>query len=369
MGIAFVSKAVNFILVYEKVVVIVGIYDAAHLKTFIVHVLTKQKVSEADAEIVADSLVRADLEGVGSHGISRLPVYSKRIEQGRFNTNPSISIEKKGTSVLTVDGDSGLGQVVAYRALQEGIPLAKETGVTAIGIRNSNHFGAASYYCQIACQENMAIIATTNAPPAIPPWGGKTAFLGTNPIAFGFPVTGQPDVIIDMSASIVAKGKIISAAREGISIPSDWAIGPDGELTNDPKIALEGSVLPTGGVKGYGLALAVEILSGILTGAAFGPHINSMYKETSEPANVGHFFLLIDIEKFLPVDVFSSVLKTMLSEIKDSPKIQGVESILYPGERRAQSYQEKLESGIALSVEVEQELHILARQLELTFPG
>ncbi|MEQ2527981.1 Ldh family oxidoreductase [Robertmurraya yapensis] len=347
-----------------------GIYDAQHLKSFIVKVLTKQKVNEEDAAVVADALVRADLEGVGSHGISRLPVYSKRIKEGRFNANPTIAIEKKGSSVLTVDGDSGLGQVVAYRALQEGIPIAKETGVAAIGIRNSNHFGAASYYCQIACQENMAIIATTNAPPAIPPWGGKTAFLGTNPIAFGFPVTGQPDVIIDMSASIVAKGKIISAAREGISIPSDWAIGPDGEPTNDPKIALEGAVLPTGGVKGYGLALAVEILSGILTGAAFGPHIKSMYEEeTLDPANIGHFFLLIDIEKFLPMEVFSGVLKTMLSEIKDSPKIQGVESILYPGERRAKSYQEKAVTGISLSTEVEQELQILARQLELAFPG
>ncbi len=348
--------------------VIVGIYNAQHLKSFIVNVLTKQNVNGEDAEVVADSLVRADLEGVGSHGISRLPVYSKRIEQGRFNTNPSITIEKKGLSVLSVDGDSGLGQVIAYRALQEGIPIAKETGLAAIGIRNSNHFGAASYYCQIACQEKLAIIATTNAPSAIPPWGGKTAFLGTNPIAFGFPVTGQPDVIIDMSASIVAKGKIISAAREGTSIPSNWAIGPDGEPTNDPKMALEGAVLTTGGVKGYGLALAVEILSGILTGAAFGPHINSMYEETSAPANVGHFFLLLDIEKFLPVDVFSGVLKKMLSEIKDSPKIQGVESILYPGERRARSYQEKLEKGIVLPIEVEQELQNLARQLKLAFP-
>jgi LDH2 family malate/lactate/ureidoglycolate dehydrogenase len=344
-------------------------YNANNLKDFIVNVLENQNVNQADAEVVADSLVRADLEGVSSHGISRLAIYSKRIEDGRINPTPSISIQKKGLSVLSVDGDNGLGQVVSYQALKEGITLAKETGIAAIGIRNSNHFGTASYYCQLGCKEGLATIVMTNSPPGIPPWGGKEAFFGTNPIAFGFPVNNQPDVIIDMSASVVARGKIISAAKDGTSIPKGWAIDQNGEDTEDPQAALMGAVLPSGGVKGYGWALAVEILSGILTRAAYGPNVKSIYEDSQDTANVGHFFLLLDIEKFLPLNEFSEMIKIMLSQIKNSPKKQGVDSILYPGERRESSYIEKLESGIFLSAEVRKELTFLADKFKLRIPG
>jgi LDH2 family malate/lactate/ureidoglycolate dehydrogenase len=247
--------------------------------------------------------------------------------------------------------------------------LARETGIAAIGIRNSNHFGSAAYYCQLGCKEGLATIVMTNSPPGIPPWGGKEAFFGTNPIAFGFPVNNQPDVIIDMSASVVARGKIISAAKEGTSIPKGWATDQYGEDTDNPKEALLGAVLPSGGVKGYGWALAVEILSGILTRAAYGPNVKSIYDDSHNTANVGHFFLLIDIEKFLPLHEFSEILKTMFFEIKSSPKKQGVESIRYPGERREQSYQEKLESGIQLSDEVKEELQLLADKFKLNFQG
>ncbi|MEH7481146.1 Ldh family oxidoreductase [Neobacillus drentensis] len=346
-----------------------GIYKAEHLKEFIVNVLKSQNVNQEDADVVAESLVRADLEGVSSHGISRLSIYSKRIKDGRINPTPSISIQKKGISILSVDGDNGLGQVVSYQALKEGMALAKETGIAAIGIRNSNHFGSAAYYCQLGCKEGLATIVMTNSPPGIPPWGGKEAFFGTNPIAFGFPVNNQPDVIIDMSASVVARGKIISAAKEGTSIPKGWAIDQYGEDTDNPKEALIGAVLPSGGVKGYGWALAVEILSGILTRAAYGPHVKSIYDDSHDTANVGHFFLLIDIGKFLPLHEFSEILKTMFFEIKSSPKKQGVESIRYPGERREQSYQEKLESGVQLSDEVKEELQLLADKFKLNFHG
>lgn len=345
------------------------IYKAEHLKEFIVNVLKSQNVNQEDADVVAESLVRADLEGVSSHGISRLAIYSKRMEDGRINPTPSISIQKKALSVLSVDGDNGLGQAVSYHALKEGIALAKETGIAAIGIRNSNHFGTASYYCQLGCKEGLATIVMTNSPPGIPPWGGKEAFFGTNPIAFGFPVNNQPDCIIDMSASVVARGKIISAAKEGTSIPKGWAIDQNGEDTEDPKAALLGAVLPSGGVKGYGWALAVEILSGILTQAAYGPNVNSIYEDSHEKANVGHFFLLIDIEKFLPLYDFSEMLKTMLSQIKNSPKKEGVDSILYPGERREKSYSERLESGIPLSADVRKELKVLAEKFKLDIPG
>lgn len=345
-----------------------GVYNAETLMNFIQSVLISHHVKKEEAEIIADSLVRADLEGVGSHGISRLPIYSKRLQEGRINPTPSIKIEKKGSSVLTVDGDNGLGQIVSYQGIKEGITTAKETGIAAIAIRNSNHFGCASYYCQLACDENLAAIITTNSPPGIPPWGGTKAFFGTNPIAFGFPVKNEPDVIIDMSASVVARGKIIGAAKEGTSIPRGWAIDQRGRDTEDPAEALNGAILPSGGVKGYGWALAVEILTGILTGAAYGPHVQSIYNDHHNKSNVGHFFILIDIEKFIPFDHFTSILQNMLVEVKDNPKKEGHQPILYPGERREKSYLSKLISGIDLSQEVEKELIVLANQLHLEFP-
>lgn len=345
-----------------------NVYSVETLKSFIQMVLGSQDVPMDHGKVVADSLLRADLEGVKSHGISRLPIYTKRLMEGRINPNPTITTISNGLSTITVNGDNGLGQIVSYHGIQKGIKTAKQTGVAAIAIRNSNHFGCASYYCQKACDSNLASIILTNSPPGIPPWGGKKAFFGTNPIAFGFPVKNGPNVIIDMSASIVARGKIIEAAKEGKKILKGWAIDINGDDTEDPMEALNGAVLPMGGVKGFGLALAVEVLSGILTGAAYGPHVNNIYQEQNQSSNVGHFFLLIDIGKFMPLEQFTGILEKMLSEMKEIPKKQGVHTLLYPGERRERSYRKHVISGIVFSTEVEQELISLGKQLHIKFP-
>jgi LDH2 family malate/lactate/ureidoglycolate dehydrogenase len=168
--------------------------------------------------VAADSLIKADLEGNESHGISRLPIYAKRIQEGRISAGPAIAFQASG-AVLRVDGGNGLGQVVSYRALERAIPMAKEYGMSTVFIRNSNHFGTAAYFCQQACKENVVLLAMTNSPPGIPPWGGRKAFFGTNPIAFGFPNRNGPPVIMDMSSGVVARGKIMLASKAGESIP------------------------------------------------------------------------------------------------------------------------------------------------------
>lgn len=345
-----------------------GIHNAERLRTFIRDLLIRQNVSAEGAAIVADSLIQAELEGVGSHGIIRLPVYSKRIREGRINPRPTITIHKKGTSVLLADGDNGLGQIVSARGIREGIAAAGETGIAAVAVRNSNHFGCASYYGQLACNAGLASVVMTNSPSGIPPWGGKKAFFGTNPIAFGFPVKNGPDVLIDMSASVVARGKIIEAAKEGRAIPAGWAIDQNGFDTEDPDQALAGALLPAGGVKGYCLALAVEILTGILSGATYGPHVQSIYNDKAQAANVGHFFILIDIAKFMDRDRFSALLQDMLTEMKHVPKKHGVETISYPGERRAAAYQKNAAAGIPLSTELEEEIAELADHFHLPRP-
>ncbi|MFG6150662.1 Ldh family oxidoreductase [Halobacillus sp. B23F22_1] len=339
------------------------------LKSFSVQVLTTLGVRQKDANTVADALLKANLEGVDSHGISRLGVYSNRLKDKRINPAPHVQFEKKGTSVLTVDGDNGLGHVVSSKAIERGIEMVKESGMVGIGIKNSNHFGTASYYCQKACENNLAIIAFTNSPPGIAPWGGREAFFGTNPIAFGFPNGNNPPVIIDLSTSKVARGKIILADKQGESIPDGWALDENGQQTNNPAEALKGSVMPLGGAKGYALALAVEILSGILSGGAFSPNVNSIYQETSkEPANVGHFFILMDIEKFMPYETFQFSMDQLINQMKETPKAPGYEEIRYPGERREKEFQLRSKEGILLSKNVQDELINLGNIVNVPFP-
>ncbi|GGE53214.1 lactate dehydrogenase [Pullulanibacillus camelliae] len=343
-------------------------YSIAHLKAFSKNIFMALGLSKHGATVVSESLIRADLEETPSHGLSRIGIYAKRLKEGRIKASPDIKIEKKG-GLLKVDGDNGLGHLVSDYALNQAIPMAREHGILGIFIRNSNHFGTAAYYCQKACREGMALIAMTNTPSAMPPWGGKKPYLGTNPIAFGFPTRSGAPVIIDMSSSVVARGKIILAKKMGKSIPAGWAIDREGGMTTNPEAALEGALLPLGGPKGYALALAVEILSGILTGAAFGPHINNMYNDDGRPTNTGHCFILIHIEKMLDREVYLSNLHQLLAEIKQSPRQAENEEILYPGERRFRSFVNHLHQKLSLSDEVINELMRLGDDLNIPFPS
>ncbi|MGM0754186.1 MAG: Ldh family oxidoreductase [Bacillota bacterium] len=345
-------------------------YAESDLRQFCKTLLEEMGMMEDHAAVVSESLLRANLEGVDSHGISRLPIYAKRFSDQRINLNPSIQMEQRSPSVLVVNGDNGLGHVISYKAINKGIEMAKQSGVTAIAIKNSNHFGTASYFCQLACEQNLACIGFTNSPPGIAPWGGKEAFFGTNPMAFGFPTGDDQPVIIDLSTSIVARGKIILAEKQGQTIPDGWAIDEKGEPTNDPKAALNGSVLPLGGAKGSALALAVEILTGLLTGAAFGPHVKSIYEDgEKENANVGHFFILMDIEKFMNLNVFFESIKSLLVEMKAVPKAPGNDEIRYPGERRKRERDKRQLEGVQLSQSVSDELQSLGSQFGVEFPS
>lgn len=343
-------------------------YRPAELKNFSEEVFVSLGMAREDAEVVADSLVRANLEGTDSHGISRMGIYATRMREGRISARPEVRIERSG-SVLRVDGGNAPGQVASYRALKAAVPIARQAGIVGIGVRNSNHFGTAAYYCQVACREEMALIAMTNSPPGIAPWGGKKAYFGTNPIAFGFPTRREPHVIVDMSSSIVARGRIILAAKQGEPIPEGWAIDEEGVETTDAAAALKGAVMPLGGAKGYALALAVEVMSGVLSGAAFGPHVGNLYRDRDPPANVGHNFILLDISRWMPLEEYYGRMEQFLGEVKGTPHGRDVEEILYPGERRYRTYLEKTREGITLTPSVQQELEGLAGECGVPFPA
>jgi len=343
-------------------------YAGQELRAFAAAVLERLGVGEDDAFRTADSLIRADLEGHASHGISRLLIYARRLAQGRINPNPHLTYERKG-AVLLVDGDNGIGQAVAFRALQAAYPVADELGVAAVFIRASNHFGTAAYFCQEAAGRGYASIVTTNSPPGIAPWGGKQAFLGTNPIAFGFPAeAGAPPIVADLSSSVAARGKIISAHQLGRPIPEGWALDSDGRPTTDAAAALQGSLVPLGGAKGYALALAIEMLSGVLAQAAVGPHVGNLYREEDGWANIGHMILLFRIWHWLEPETYFRTVRTLVEQIKAVPIREGAERIWIPGERRFHSAAVHETAGVPVPDRVRRELVQWGERCGVPFP-
>ncbi len=335
---------------------------AIDLKNFCLSLLKGAGVPSKDAEITADVLVDTSLDGIDTHGISRLPVYLTRLQSGRINPRPNIKFTRIAYSVFLLDGNNGLGQLVSVRAMEKAIETAIEAGCGVVSARHSNHFGAATYYCKMAANAGMIGIALTNSPPGIPPWGGRKPYLGTNPISFGFPRDGQP-IIVDMSSSNVARGNIILAAKENRPIPEGWAIDADGNSTTDAQKALKGAVLPVGGAKGYAMALAVEILSGVVSGAAYGNHVGWIYDDSQKPVNIGHFFMAMNIEPFMPKDEYLNRVEHMIAEIKSVPGAKGYDHILIPGERKNIKTSQRLKEGIPIDAVLLNELNDIAAVL------
>lgn len=333
------------------------------LKQYVSEVLQKVEVSEKDSKITADSLVSANLRGVDSHGVTRLQIYIQRLQSGAINPKPNIKVLEESDSILVLDGDNGLGQVVGAKALELGIPKAKKSGGLYIGVKRSSHFGAGAFFVKQGLEQNLITYAMSNAPATMAPWGGKEPYFGTNPYAYGIPAGNNKPIILDMATSVVARGKVILAEKRGESIPEGWAIDKDGKPTTNSKAALDGSVLPFGGPKGYAISLMIDVMSGVLTGAGFGPHINQIYGDYDKSQNVGHFFQLIDINKFMPEAEFKNRIDQMINEIKSSSKADGVEEIFLPGEIEENIEEDRLKNGITLPRDVYEEIKQVGAEL------
>jgi LDH2 family malate/lactate/ureidoglycolate dehydrogenase len=342
-------------------------YCPNSLKALTAAVAAAAGVPRRDAEILADSLVAADLSGTSTHGVSRLGIYVKRIQRGLIDPAAPIVVERERPSVLAVDAGNGLGQVQAVKVLDRLIPMARATGTASATIRNSQHFGALSYYCHRAADANMILLAMTNCEPAMSPEGACQAYFGTNPIAASFPTGKGWHVKVDLATSVVARGNIIAAQKRGEDIPPGWALDPDGNPTTDASAALLGTVLTMAGHKGYALALMVEAFSGVLSGAAVGSGIGSMYKHLDRKQDVGHFFCLLDIDAFLDVVEFKSRIDRMIDEIKACRPRPGATEILVPGERSARTTRQNAEQGIKLDPATLKELRELCQQFGLPF--
>ena len=335
--------------------------SAQRLKQFCMALMVQEHVPAAEAELIADHLVEAELCGVSSHGVSRAAIYLQRLHAGVVNAAWSCEIEQEYPSSILWNAHNSMGMVTGVRAMELCISKARESGCCLIGVNHSNHFGMAGYYAKMAAQAGMIGLCGTNAPPNIAPWGSHKAYIGTNPLAIAAPRNGDP-VLLDMAPSVVAMGKVILAAKLGKSIPEGWAITADGRPTTDPNEGMKGTVLPIGGPKGYGLSLFMDIMCGLLSGAEFGPYLGNMWNDFVHPQNVGHIFFAVDISKFTNLDIFKARLEHMIADIKALPKNPGVNEIFLPGEIELGKKKKALEEGVHLSDVVYNELIALGNQ-------
>lgn len=325
-------------------------------------------IPEEDAYMVSDNLISAELNGVYSHGITRMKMYMKYIDNGRINPSGKIKILNESPATLHVDGNNCLGAIVATKAVKRGIEKAKEFGAVVVSVRHSNHFGTAAYYTQMIARRGMVGIASTNAFPHVAPYGSYKGYLGTNPISFSVPTASGKPMALDMSTSIVARGKIAVAAQKGESIPLGWALDADGKPTTDAVAATQGVLLPIAGPKGYGLSLFIEILSGVLSGAKYGAQLGKPASEgESRATDVGHFFIIIDIARFMTLEEFNERIEVLISDIKSMPKVEGVSEIFMPGEIEQRKVDSNIREGLNIDKTLIGELEEMCKRFNVEF--
>ncbi|MEM3579076.1 MAG: Ldh family oxidoreductase [Candidatus Bathyarchaeia archaeon] len=338
--------------------------DHESLRNFVVAVFAAYGVSEEDSRIVADVLVSADLMGVESHGVQRLRRYTTGIQVGSVNPRAKVSVVREFTSTALVDGDSGLGQVVAYSAMEMAIKKAAEMGVSVVGVRNSHHFGIAGYYALQAVKRNMIGVVMTNSEALVAYTHTAGRNIGTNPIAVGFPARKPPPILFDAATSVVPIGKIEVYAKEGKKIPLGWALSSEGKPLDDPRevLAKKGAVLPLGGLgedfgghKGAGLALVVDVLCGVLTGANYGKNVK--HTTEKERANVGHFMIAIDIDKITPISIFLERVEEYKNYVKSLARISEDTHIWIPGEKAWLTMETRKKIGIPIHKNILREIH------------
>jgi LDH2 family malate/lactate/ureidoglycolate dehydrogenase len=343
-------------------------FKSDQLKSFAQEILGKAGLSISESDIVAESLIEAELRGLGSHGLTRLRTYSKRVKTKVVSANVEPVILNSSKTALLVEGCNGMGASIGSKVMQICIDRAKEYGTCFATVNRGNHFGIAAYFTMQAARQNMIGIAMSNAPASVVPTGGKKPMLGTNPLSVAIPAGKYPPLVLDMACSVVAQGKVILAANEGKdSIPPGWAVDENGEMTTDPQTALRGAMLPFGGPKGYAIAFIVDILCSVLSGALNSTRIRSYWNNFKEPQDLGYFFGALNIESFLDIDSFKNRMDSLFEEMKSCPPARGYDQVYIPGELEYLKCEEAKKSGIQLGVTVVEDLKKLGNEYGVHF--
>lgn len=347
---------------------------------FIFHTLSKMGVPKEDAKICAKILIESDLRGIDSHGVGRLKMYVDRIKQGIQTPTTKIDVIKESPTTAVLDGNHGMGHVVAYRAMEMAIKKAKQYGMGAVSVRNSTHYGIAGYYPAMAIKENMVGLAFSNARPSISPTFGVTPLLGTNPISFGAPTNLKVPFLLDGATSISQRGKIELLARKEMATPEGWAIDENGApVTDTNKLLVDlvketASLLPLGGAgellgghKGYGLATMVEILCAAFCGGSFINGLTGFDKNNKPcPYKLGHFFIAINVENFVPIAEFKNITTEIVKTLINSKKAKGANRIYYAGEKEWESMEVRKKEGIPINENLQKTMKQLASELKIT---
>lgn len=320
-----------------------------NLADFIIAVLEQLDVPAADAKVVSDCLVFAHLRGFDTHGISLLAGYVECLEQRRIKSKPNITVEKPMQWTVRIDADNGLGQVAAHRAMTHAIEAAEQFGVGASVVKRSNHFGAACCYSMLALPQDCIGMVTSNASAVAAPFGALEAFLGTNPLSIAVPTLKVPPFVIDMATSEGARKKVRQALSQGATLPTGWALDKEGNPTSDPKAALEGVLLPFGGMKGSAITLLLDILSGVLSGAEFGGRVLSVLTNQERESGNGNFMLVIKIAAFMPAAAFKARMDEELTRLRALRPAKGVKKVIYPGFKEHFIEAERRAKGIPLN--------------------
>lgn len=339
---------------------------AQELEAFGTALLQAAGMTALDAAEVASLLVETSLQGTDSHGVMRLPVYARRCIAGGIVSPAKIERSRDSGAVIVLDGGSAAGHLVGIRAVDEVTARALETGVAAVGVRNSNHLGALGLYSRRIAEAGQIGLVMTNASPRIAPTGGYEALLGNNPWTIGVPHSEGP-IVMDVAQSVVAVGKIRMAKAAGEQLPLGWARDKNGLPTVDPDAALEGLVEPIGGHKGYALVLMIDVLCAVLTGAASGPAVSGLFT-LDRPAGVGHLFLALNIEHFTERGDFTDRLNVLVDLIRSSGRAPGVDVLHLPGDLERLSRERRLVGGIPVSDAVKAELVGIAGELGVSRP-
>ena len=331
--------------------------SAAILKKKTIDIFKKYKLTSNQAKISADIIIKAELVGASSHGLSRLKMYINRIKRKLINNSPKIKIKKISKSISLIDADNAIGFVGGDIGIKQAIKNAKSTGIGIVAVKNSGHYGLSSFYAEQAVKKNMLVFCFTNAPPALAPHGSKKSLFGTNPICFGTPTGTKVPFILDTSVSLVNRGKIRLAAKLGKKIPKGSALNKYGKPTTSAIEALEGVQLPIAGFRGSGLAWMVDILSGVLTGGNHGGKVRDPFDDFTGPQNVGHLFIVFKSNLFL--NNYTSRIKQNIRNVKKLPKVNGIKEILYPGQSKFRIYKKNMKKKINIPKKILRDLNDL----------
>ena len=338
--------------------------DHNTLQTFTGDILRAAGLVEADAALCAETLVQAELWGHASHGVLRLPWYVARLASGACNRAARPRVLQDMGALALVDADDGMGQVATDFAMEEAVQRAGKHGIGAVSVRNSNHFGTAMYYTSRAARRGMLAFLSTNASPAMAPWGGRERAVGTNPWSWAAPGGELPPLVLDIANTSVARGKVYLAHQKGEHIPLTWALDGSGRPTDDPQAAIEGLIQPMAGHKGYAIALMMDVISGVLSGSAFGAGVVGPYHSEGR-SGAGHFAFVLDISRLMPLDEFTARIGELVSSLKRNPLSEGSTGILYPGELEAANDASARDSGIVLPPDTVRDLLALARTYDV----